>query len=68
MYASANFPMAVKLNVIREVFGTMKITSTSESAAVCMAACTIFVTPMLVMYGILQKKFIKSIDRVGITG
>lgn len=68
MYASANFPMAVKLNVIREVFGTMKITSTSESAAVCMAACTIFITPMLVMYGILQKKFIKSIDRVGITG
>jgi len=33
-----------------------------------MAACILFIAPMLIMYMILQKWFIESIDRVGITG
>ena len=33
-----------------------------------MAACLLFILPMLVMYMILQRKFVQSIDRVGIVG
>ncbi len=33
-----------------------------------MAGCVLFVTPMLIIYMFLQKGFIESIDRVGITG
>lgn len=37
-------------------------------APTLMAACLLFVLPMLIIYLIIQKKFVKSIDRVGITG
>ena len=33
-----------------------------------MAACLLFILPMLVMYMFLQRKFVQSIDRVGIVG
>ena len=33
-----------------------------------MAACVLFIAPMLVMYIILQRKFVQSVDRVGIVG
>ena len=33
-----------------------------------MAACVLFVAPMLVLYILLQRKFIQSIDKIGITG
>ena len=36
--------------------------------SIIMAACLCFVLPVLIMYLILQRKFIESIDRVGITG
>ncbi len=68
MYTSGNFPIAVKLNTIRDILPTMGINGITNIAPVIMAACVIFISPMLVMYMILQKKFIKSIDRVGITG
>ena len=68
MYTSGDFPFAVRLHTIRETLSTMSIWGNSRSAAICMAASAIFVLPMLIMYMILQKKFIKSIDRVGITG
>lgn len=68
MYTSGDFPFAVMLNMIRDTLTTMGIYSVTLTAATSMAASVIFVLPMLVMYMILQKKFIKSIDRVGITG
>ena len=68
MYTSGDFPFAVRLHTIRETLSTMSIWGNSRSAPICMAASAIFVLPMLIMYMILQKKFIKSIDRVGITG
>lgn len=37
-------------------------------APTLMAACLLFVLPMLIIYLFIQKKFVKSIDRVGITG
>lgn len=42
--------------------------SVSISADSCMAACLMFVAPMLIMYLILQKKFIASISATGIVG
>lgn len=35
---------------------------------VLLAACLLFILPPLIMYCVLQKQFIKSIDRVGIVG
>jgi multiple sugar transport system permease protein len=32
------------------------------------AACILFIAPMLIVYMIVQRWFIESIDRVGITG
>lgn len=39
-----------------------------EAMSYSMAACVLFVLPMLLFYMIVQKGFIESIDRVGITG
>lgn len=33
-----------------------------------MAACLMYITPMLIFYMIVQRGFVESIDRVGITG
>ena len=38
------------------------------ASGVTMAGCLMFIAPMLLLYLILQKWFIKSIDRVGIVG
>ena len=40
----------------------------NDSRGIRMAACLVFVLPVLIMYALLQKKFIQSIDRVGIVG
>ena len=61
MYNKLNPPLAVKLDYVRN-----ELQKDSRSAA--MAACLLFVLPMLVMYTILQRKFVQSIDRVGIVG
>ena len=39
-----------------------------QQAAVMMAICLLFITPVLVFYMIIQRGFVESIDRVGITG
>jgi ABC-type glycerol-3-phosphate transport system permease component len=40
----------------------------NSHTGVAMASCMLFMLPVLIMYLILQKKFIKSIDSVGIVG
>ena len=69
MNSQKAMPLAVKLSNISEqvsslyaVFGGFKVTATQA------ASCVLFVLPMLIMYVFLQRKFVKSIDRVGITG
>ena len=61
MYNQLNPPLAVQLENIKT-----ELQKDSRSAA--MAACLLFVLPMLIMYMILQRKFVQSIDRVGIVG
>ncbi len=39
-----------------------------EKTPILMSACLLYVLPMLIIYLFIQRKFVKSIDRVGITG
>ncbi|MBQ1183324.1 MAG: carbohydrate ABC transporter permease, partial [Clostridia bacterium] len=66
-----SWPLAVKLSNITtaEAMGTLRLSSSDPlRIAIMMAGCLMFIVPILIVYLILQKKFVKSIDRVGITG
>jgi len=70
MFLTGDIPFSV---IITTIGGTMKsmglLTWGFYHQFVCMmAVCVLFVTPVLVVYLILQRWFIESIDRVGITG
>ena len=70
-YLTKNFPLAVSVSRIAEslqVRGIYWGTGSPEATAIVMAGCLFFVLPMLIFYMIIQRKFVKSIDRVGITG
>lgn len=72
LYADS-WPLAVKLSEITSIesIGTLRISfgpQFPESIAIVLAGCLLFIVPVLIMYMILQKNFVKSIDRVGITG
>lgn len=68
LYFSSKYPLAVELNQVNSsIFNsTGVLTGGADGAA--MAAVFLFILPPLVMYMFLQKKFIASIDRVGIVG
>ena len=63
MFLQQNPTLAVML----ELFSESPIGGTDTRGAE-MAACLLFVLPMLIVYMILQRKFVQSIDRVGIVG
>ena len=68
MYTSENYPLAVSVaNMIVNITSTVS-NNTDIITAVTMAGCLMFVLPMLIIYMFVQKGFIKSIDRIGITG
>lgn len=69
MYFDRNHPLAVKLADIENLLSVNnEFGSWVVKDGVKMAACLMFILPVLIVYLILQNKFIKSIDRVGITG
>ena len=70
MYLLDDFPLAVNLERMNITLKSMGyfIEQDVEGQALFMAACVLFLIPPLVLYMILQRKFIESIDRVGITG
>lgn len=71
MYLTENYPLAYMLNNLETAIqnkGYYLVPTQPESMAFAMAACVLFVTPMLIVYIILQRWFIESIDRIGITG
>ncbi len=68
MYMNENLPLAVSIANFPDMFNTLGLSATGRGDAILMAACLMFVLPMLVFYLILQRKFVKSIDRIGITG
>ncbi len=62
-------PLAVRLANVKMVISTVfNYSQSSNTTAIVAASCVLFIIPMLIMYIILQRKFVKSIDRVGITG
>ena len=70
MYTSKaeSMPIAVKIAQMQTSLQTIGIWNGPYHVGARCAACLAFVAPMLVMYIILQRKFVQSIDRVGITG
>lgn len=68
MYTSEDYPLAVALSQIETVVKNTISSNVNMIYSIAMAACIIFVMPLLLIYMILQKKFIQSIDRIGITG
>ena len=69
IYFSSDFPLAVKLATIEETMDVMSlVNSVTNRNGIIMAASLIFILPMLIMYMIVQRKFVKSIDSVGIVG
>ena len=69
LYFTNNFPLAVRLS---QIGTTLSVTGTINSLTsyngIIMAASLLFILPMLIMYMLLQRKFVKSVDRVGIVG
>ena len=61
MYNQLNPPLSLQLEFI-------KTTIMKNSRSAGMAACLLFMAPVLIMYMFLQRKFVQSIDRVGIVG
>lgn len=68
MYTSENQPIAVKIAQITTGLQTIGYWNGPYYIGAKCAACIVFVIPVLIMYIILQRKFVQSIDRVGITG
>lgn len=72
VYLKNRFPLAIKvkdmLYYIGQAYGIGPDIHTPQTAAYMMAGCVLFVVPVLIIYIIIQRWFIESIDRVGITG
>lgn len=72
MYLTSDMPLAVMMGSVEDYIGAKwglyGGASTPQQASIMMASCVLFVTPMLVFYMFIQRGFIESIDRVGITG
>ena len=69
IYTLENRPLAVQLY---NIFSALSILGygqwTYQAVSAVLAACLIFIAVPLLIYIILQRKFIQSIDRVGIVG
>ena len=68
MYLYDKFPLAVRIYDIDNLITAVNIWGGGSAVAIKSAACFMFIAPMLVIYLFMQRKFVQSIDRVGITG
>jgi multiple sugar transport system permease protein len=69
VYFTSEFPLAVQVSQIEMRISALGIRDEGVLPnGIIMASCLMFITPMLIMYMALQRKFIQSIDRVGIVG
>lgn len=68
-YLTDNYPLAVKVHNAFNAFYTAGYNHFSgEVGNAVMATCFVFLLPMLIMYLILQKRFINSMTQSGIKG
>lgn len=65
MFLPNHMTMTVKLNGFFTGYSYNQVAMSADS---CMAACLMFIAPMLILYLVLQKKFIASIAATGIVG
>ena len=65
LFLNDKYPLSVQLKQISNSANGMGITI---NRGILMSACLLFIIPVLLMYTILQRRFIQSIDRVGIVG
>lgn len=65
-----NWPLSVQMMNIKQklIQSGMFLESTPEAGPIVFCACLLFIIIPLVLYLIIQRKFVTSIDRVGITG
>lgn len=68
IYFNENYPLSVALSGITGLISLSGGDTVNSHTGTAMAGCMLFILPVLIFYLILQKKFIKSIDRVGIVG
>lgn len=71
MYMDENYPLSVQLSMLGDnltMRGFYMSQSTPIVSAYLMCGCVMFVLPLLIVYMIVQRWFIESVDRVGITG
>lgn len=72
MYFTKNLPLACSLGTVQDYIGAKwglyGGASTPQQASILMASCLLFIAPMVIFYMFIQRGFIESIDRVGITG
>lgn len=73
MYLTNEFPLAVNLSNLSATISSFLTSKAGEFAKVNIAqvfvsACLLYITPLLIFYGIIQKKFISSVVTSGIVG
>ena len=71
MYTNDHYPLAVMLTLMQDALpplGYSLTPSQPESMAILMAGCVMFVMPMVILYMVMQRWFVESVVRVGITG
>ena len=72
MYMSENFPLAVSLSQIRDGLQMTAGVGTGGNPVlvrnILMAGCLMFIAPVLLLYLVLQKWFIRGIETVGMVG
>ena len=69
MNSYESMPLAVRLSNVEAMMTTLyNVWGGYKYTATQCACCILFILPVLIMYIFLQRKFVKSIDRVGITG
>ena len=73
MYLAQNFPMSVKLSNLTTTLGawmneTMGMNTKLTEAQILIAACLLAITPLIIFYVIIQKRFIASVATSGIVG
>ena len=65
-----NWPLSVQMLNFKQKLtqNGMFLESTPRAAPIAFCACLLFIVIPMVLYLIVQRRFVKSIDRVGITG
>ena len=72
MYFTEHFTLSNTLASVEDYigaqYGLYQGRMTPQQAAITMAACLMYLAPLLIFYMFIQRGFVESIDRVGITG